>query len=470
MCGIAGAMNVPRAAFHVHLMIQQQQHRGQKAAGIAALDMADGAPRMRVHTGLGWVRDAFRDIDLDRDLPGDMAIGHVRYPTSGASADLSNAQPLVQHIEGLPYALVHNGNLTNLQTLRDLLDDGRSDHRPHDSDSALFLRLLARTDPKLSTQTRLHLTTRQTQGAYSLLLLAQDGVHAAVDAHGFRPLVACDYKGGMLFASEECAFRPFPESTNLRHLRRHSLFAAHRNGYRETLLLPGHTHGRACSFETLYFSKPESRGPDGRSNQSVREALGRALAAKERHIPFPDVVTPVPDSSNAMALAYAMAIGAPFAFALIRSHETGRTFIRSKQADRDLATRMKYNVVHDAVQGKRVVLVDDSIVRGTTMRRLVRLLRESGASEVHVRSGSPRVVHPCFWGIDTPNLHELIANIGSNEAVRQAIGADSLEYLTLDEFMAELGDRRGEHHCVTCFSGIPPTNDPLPPEHLVRRP
>ncbi len=474
MCGIAGAIDVPNASDVVQRMLKKVQARGQQSAKILSLETTpEGGRVLHEHGGFGWVKTVFHGIDLAKALPGTTAIGHVRYQTAGdGKPNAADIQPLTAFIEGQPFALAHNGNLTNFGQMREALE-AEGAIFTSTSDSELFLHLYARTPAHLDAMTRLYQATRKVQGAYSLLLLSPEGMVAAVDPYGFRPLVVAAYKGGYLIASEECAFRPFPEVTEVTHLRRNSLWLRRWNGCKEQLFpLPDPGYGRSCSFEKVYFLNPASDLPEGRSVQTVRKQLGRLLAMKETRLRLhrPDVVTEVPDSSNAMAAAYAAAIGAPHDHALIRSHDTGRTFIESDPVDRELALRMKFSVVRDVVRNKRVAVVDDSIVRGSTMRRIIKLLREAGAREVHVRIGSPPVIHPCFWGIDTPSRRDLIASKLPVEAIAADVGADSLEYLTTDDLLTGIDDPDGRSHCTTCFTCVPPTQEPLPPERLVRKP
>jgi amidophosphoribosyltransferase len=458
MCGIAGACGVDDASYVISLMLKAMQHRGQEAAGIVSYD-GSSFHELR---GKGLVDEVFADVDYAKALPGRTAIGHIRYSTAGDPDSRESIQPLVAQLRQGPTAIVHNGNLTNYAERRSELEEAGAIFRSK-SDTELFLHLIARA--RGNRRERLSAAFDQVEGAYSLLLMTPRGITAAVDPLGFRPLSMLRFGAGWLFASETCAFDLFRDdprfagavSAPVDRGRVISIDDYCATAFTREAAAPS----RHCSFEHIYFSRPDST-VFGRSANAVRERLGRALAAAGPA--DADLVTAVPDSSNAMAAAYADALGLPFRFALIRNHYTGRTFITPRQTARELGVRMKLGAVRDAVAGKRIVVVDDSLVRGTTARKVVALLRDAGATEVHLRIGSPPVIHPCHWGIDTPSRRELAAADGGIENLRLSIGADSLGYLPLESLREALDDADGSAYCVTCFSG----ESPLVP--LGRRP
>lgn len=445
MCGIAAAYNVPDAAYAVSLMLKRLQHRGRSGAGIVS---SDGSVLHEVR-GLGLVDQVFDRVDLPARLPGALAVGHVRYATTGHHGLAANIQPLAAKLKRGPLAVAHNGNLLNHETLRRGMEAEGAIFGTT-SDTETFLHLLARSE-RPTTPEALRDACGEVVGAYSLLFLSPTELFAIRDPYGFRPLVCAPCGDGWLFASETCAldlFRTGPAEEVLPG----EMIQCVSSGLWRGRLAEAPVR-RQCSFEQIYFSRPDSV-TFGETCNDVRERLGAALAAKETV--RGDIVVPVPDSSNAMALAYADAAGVPFKFGLIRDHNTGRTFITPGQDARIHGVRMKLNPVASLVAGKRVMLVDDSIVRGTTMKKVVALLREAGAAEAHVRIASPRFIHPCFWGIDTPSFSELAAAQADDETLRAMIGADSLVYLTVAELREALGDADGSRFCTTCFSGKPP--------------
>lgn len=449
MCAIAGAFNVSNASYVVSLMLKAMQHRGQEAAGIVSCD----GGVFHEHKGFGLADEVFGDVDVAARLPGSAAIGHLRYATSGDPDSPESIQPLSASLRCGTVAIVHNGNLTNYRERRRELEELGAIFASG-SDTELFLHLMARSRGNDVTA-RLTDAFGKTEGAWSLLVLTKDSLRAAVDPLGFRPLAVARMGDGYLFASETCAFdllnvRP---SAPIDPGRIVETTAAGQASTRYAS--PAFT--RRCSFEHIYFTRPDSHA-FGVSSNDVRERLGSLLAA--RAPVAADLVTAVPDSSNAVALAYAEALGIPFRFALIRNHYTGRTFITPKQTARELGVRMKLNAVRSVVQGKSVAVVDDSLVRGTTAAKVAALLKDAGASAVHLRIGSPPVIHPCFWGIDTPRRSELAAASASPEELGKALGLDSLAYLTVDDLRSALGDKAGAAYCTTCFTARPPTDAP----------
>lgn len=461
MCGIAGAYGVPDASRVVSLMLKAMQHRGQEAAGI----VSSNGLTLHETKGFGLVDEVFGDVNFGTDLPGTSAIGHIRYATCGESDDGRNIQPLLASLRGGRTAIVHNGNITNYRAMRDELEAKGSIFQTA-SDTELFLHLMAHSRGA-SVADRLKEACAKTDGAYSLLLLTNEGIVAAVDPYGFRPLSQVPFGDGWLFASESCAFDIFGIK-NAEAVDAGTVTEPSPDGTLMESPLGDRSDGtRHCSFEHIYFSRPDST-PFGASAAAVRRRLGTLLAKSAGT--KTDVVTSVPDSSNAIALAYAQALGIPFSFALVRNHYTGRTFITPKQPARELSVRMKLNACRDAVDGKTITVVDDSLVRGTTARKIVALLRDAGAKEVHLRIGSPPVIHPCFWGIDTPSRQELIASDMAPDALGKLLGADSLAYLPLEALKEAIGDPEGGTHCTTCFTGSMPDDIPIPLTRLLRKP
>ena len=448
MCGIFGVANVPDAAHLAFLGLYALQHRGQESAGIVTLD-AEG--RSHARRGMGLVHDVFAPGTLDH-LPGDVAIGHTRYSTTGSSV-LANAQPgLVDYHQG-PLALAHNGNLINARDLRDDLVRQGSIFQSS-SDSEVLVHLIARSDARAIEDQILDALER-VDGAYSLLLTVGRTLYAIVDPRGFRPLVLGRLGAGWVVASETCAL-DIVGATVTRELEPGEWIRIEDGVVTDLPPLPAKPAHR-CVFELVYFSRPDS-SVFGRSVDAVRRRLGRHLA-REHPVPHADCVFSVPDSANAMALGFAEESGLKLEHGLIRNHYVGRTFINPGQAARTAKVRIKFNPVREVVDGRRVVVVDDSLVRGTTSRELVALLRQAGAREVHFRLASPPITGPCWYGIDTPSRRELIAANNSVEEIRRHLGVDSLGYLSLDG-MLEAAGRDGPGYCHACFSGDYPTPEP----------
>ncbi len=460
MCGIAGAYGIADASKIVSLMLKALQHRGQQAAGIVSVH----EDTLHEKRGSGLADEVFAGITFEKDLPGTMAIGHLRYATSGNKRSLAEVQPMTATtLRHGPVALVHNGNLTNDSTLRIGLDRIGVIFTS-ESDTEIFLHLLARSFGEEGYK-RLIETFGQVEGAYALLVMTPTNLYAAVDPAGMRPLVMAQLGDGYLFASETCAFDLFRDVRNVTHIQPGQLVELTSTGVR-THQFAHVAEVRHCSFEHIYFSRPDSV-VFGTSVNSVRRRLGRALARK--NTVNTDVVIAVPDSSNTMALAYAQEAGLEFGFGLIRNHYTGRTFITPGQQARELGVRMKLNADRSVVDGRSVTVVDDSIVRGTTAKKVITLLREAGAREVHFRVASPPVISSCHWGIDTPHRAQLRAANTESAEMAAFMDADSLLYLTVEELLAELNDPEGVRYCTSCFTGVKPrANELIPPEHLVR--
>ncbi len=439
-CGVFAAVGVPRAAEIVGLGLHALQHRGQESTGIVSCDPLG---EFHSHKGLGLVSDVYRDADLER-LPGMLAIGHNRYSTSG-SLTLENTQPLRVVYRGGPLALAHNGNLVNARELRKGLEEAGSIFQTT-LDTEIFLHLMALSSTS-SAEDALAEAVRQTHGAYSMVLLTPEAVLAVRDPHGFRPLCLGRLSDGWLVASETCAL-DLVGGAYLREVEPGELLRIDARGVRTRRVLPAAEPLQQCVFEHIYFSRPDSR-VFGEGVDRVRRRIGHQLARE--HPAEADVVIAVPDSSNSIALGYSEESGLRFELGLIRNHYVGRTFIQPHQAGRDSSVRVKFNPVREILEGRRVVVVDDSIVRGTTSRKLIRLIRHVGAKEVHFRVGSPPVTHPCFYGIDTPSRRELIGAQRSVDEIRAFLGVDTLGYLSLEGLLA--CEAEPSRFCRACFTG-----------------
>jgi amidophosphoribosyltransferase len=448
MCGIIGVTGVPDAVRQVYLGLYSLQHRGQESAGMVAVD---GEGVARAHRGMGLVADVFGEQVLG-GLPGDVAIGHTRYSTSGTSV-LANAQPLLARYREGPLALAHNGNLTNAAQLRsDLVAKGSLFQSS--SDSEVLVHLIARSEAR-EPEDQLLDALERVEGAYSLVITIGRTLYAIVDARGFRPLTLGRVGGGWVVASETCAL-DIIGARPVRELEPGEFLRIQGGELDELPPLPAKPH-RRCVFELVYFSRPDST-VFHRSVDRVRRELGRELA-REHPAPGADCVFSVPDSSNAMALGFSEVSGLKLEHALIRNHYVGRTFIQPVPAGRTAKVKIKFNPVRDVLEGKKVVVVDDSIVRGTTSRALVQLIRHAGAKEVHLRVGSPPITGPCYYGIDTPTRSELIAASHDVEEIRRHLGVDSLGYLSLEGMLRASGGDAGAY-CHACFSGEYPTEIP----------
>jgi amidophosphoribosyltransferase len=455
MCGIFGVQGVPGAASIVHLGLYSLQHRGQESAGIVAID-DDGTAH--VARKMGLVSDGF-DGPTVGSLDGALAIGHTRYSTAGSST-IDNAQPVLARFRGGHIALAHNGNLTNATELRRELEDEGSIFSST-MDSEVLVHRLAKSSAD-APEGKLAEALQGVEGAYSLLVLLGNTLLAARDPRGWRPLaIGRTADGAYVAASETCAL-DIVGATVEREVEAGEIIAIDNNGLRSIKPLE-RKDSRRCVFEYVYFSRPDSRVFGG-SVDRARRALGRRLA-KECPAPSAELVFSVPDSSNSAALGFAEQSGLPLELALIRNHYVGRTFIQPTQAGRDAKVKVKYNAVREVLDGKSVVMVDDSIVRGTTTRGLVAMVRAAGALEVHMRVSSAPITGPCYYGIDTPNREELIAANMTTEQIAAHIGVDSLGYLSLDGMLESVPDGpRG--FCHACFSGDYPTPPPTDPDKL----
>ena len=442
-CGVFGIFGHPEAAKMAYLGLYALQHRGQESAGIASTDGAE----IHVHKSLGHVQEIFTP-DVIAQLPGEVAIGHTRYSTAGDTS-LMNAQPVVIDCNKGKLALGHNGNLTNALEVRRRLEH-RGSIFQSTSDTEVIVHLIARSSAR-NLSGAIADALNQVEGAYSLLLLTRDEIYAIRDPRGFRPLCLGRLNGAWVAASETCAF-DLIDAEYVREVEPGEMVRISRSGIESIRFAPEKPH-QYCIFEHVYFSRPDSV-VFGRPVNESRERLGRLLA--QEHPAQADLVTPVPDSGVPAAIGYAAESGIPFRMGLIRNHYIGRTFIEPEQAIRDFGVKLKLNPVRRMLEGKRVVLVDDSIVRGTTSRKIVRLMREAGATEVHVRISCPPTISPCYYGVDTPRREELIGANNSVEQIRQFLGADSLGYLSLKSMRAAVEDTEGKF-CTSCYTGSYPT-------------
>lgn len=447
-CGVFALYGHPEAANLVYLGLYALQHRGQESAGMAS---SDGR---KIHTfrEMGHVADIFRP-DVLNQLPGSLAIGHTRYSTAGDTT-LRNAQPLSVACSKGQVAVAHNGNLTNAIELRRELEEDGSIFQST-SDTEVILHLVARSRER-TLAGALRDALLQIEGAFSLVFLAEDRIIVARDPHGFRPLAMgrlemADGRAATVFASETCAF-DLIGATYTGDVEPAEMVIVGPEGItRERYTTPGlRAH---CSFEHVYFSRPDSI-VFGKPVAESRELMGRLLARE--HPVDADVVVPVPDSGVAAAIGYAAESGIPYRQALIRNHYVGRTFIEPSQAIRDFGVKLKLNPVRHLLEGKRVILVDDSIVRGTTSRKIVRMVRSAGAREVHLRISCPPTVSPCYYGVDTPSRRELIAANHNIREIEEFVEADSLAYLSLESLRESLKD--SDHRfCYACYTGKYPT-------------
>jgi len=438
-CGLFGIWNHPEAGNVTYLGLYALQHRGQESAGIAA---SDGAT---IHTekAMGWVADVFGRERLRR-LPGRRALGHVRYSTAGSS-NLKNAQPIMATTARGPIAIAHNGNLTNADALRRQMERDGAIFQSS-SDTEVILHLLARA-PAGSFEEQITHALSQVQGAYSLLILTLHALYAVRDPYGFRPLTIGRLGDAHIVASETCAL-DLLEASFERDVEAGELVVISEEGVRSLHPFPA-ADRLHCVFEYVYFARPDSI-LWGRSVHTVRKAMGRQLARE--HPVAADIVIPVPDSGTSAALGYSEESGTPYEMGLIRNHYVGRTFIEPKQGIRHFGVKVKLNPLRDMLEGRRVVVVDDSLVRGTTSRKIVKMIRTAGALEVHVRLSSPPIQWPCYYGIDTPTRKELIASSHRVDEICRYLHADSLGYLSLDGMLKSTGSAP-EQFCNACFTG-----------------
>jgi len=438
-CGLFGIWNHPEAANVTYLGLYALQHRGQESAGIAATD----GQNFHLEKAMGWVADVFSPERLRR-LPGHRAIGHVRYSTAGSS-NLRNAQPITASTARGPIAIAHNGNLTNADALRKEMESDGAIFQSN-SDTEVILHLLARA-PAGPLEEQIPHALAQVTGAYSVLILTQDALYAVRDRHGFRPLTLGRLGDAWIVASETCAL-DLMEARTERDVEPGELVVIGDEGLRSLRALPA-AERLQCVFEYVYFARPDSV-LWGRNVHTTRKELGRQLARE--HPAEADIVIPVPDSGTSAALGYSEEAGTPFELGLIRNHYVGRTFIEPKQGIRHFGVKVKLNPMREMLEGRSVVVVDDSIVRGTTSRKIVKMIRGAGAKAVHVRISSPPIQWPCYYGIDTPTRKELIGSSHTVEEICRYLGADSLGYLSLDGMLKSTGSDPA-HFCHACFTG-----------------
>src|SRR5881227_2776713 len=450
-CGVVAIYQHPEAETLAYLGLHALQHRGQESAGIVTSD----GMTLHPYKAMGLVADIFGGEALDK-LRGTLAIGHTRYSTAGDSA-LLNAQPImVQSNKGM-VALAHNGNLTNAGEIRARMEAQGSIFQTS-SDTEVIVHLIAQSREHTLPEAMAD-ALRRVEGAFSLVMISPDRIFAARDPRGFRPLAMGrisqqegQKQDTIVFASETCAF-DLIGATYEREVKPGELVVVGPEGITSrfyTSVAPQ----SSCIFEHVYFSRPDSL-VFGRAVQESREELGRQLA---REAPADaDIVVPVPDSAVTAAMGYASEGGIPFRFGLIRNHYIGRTFIEPRQTVRDFGVKLKLKPVRSLLEGKRVVLIDDSIVRGTTSRKIVRMIRNAGAKEVHMRISCPPTISPCFYGVDTPSKNQLIAANKTVEEIREYIGADSLSYLSVEGLKKACGEGVKTTYCTACYTGRYPT-------------
>lgn len=438
-CGVVAISGSSAAAHLTSLGLYALQHRGQESCGIVAID-ADG--ESHAHRAMGLVSDVFDDATLGR-LPGSAALGHTRYSTAGSSS-LRNAQPVVVDYRYGPMAIAHNGTLTNAEQLRRRLTEEGAIFQT-DSDSEAVIHLIARSR-RAEPDQQVDDALSQLAGAFSMVLSIGDTVYAVRDARGFRPLVLGRLGEAAVVASETCAL-DIMGAAYVRDIAPGEVLRI-RDGHVQALRPLEPAPHSPCLFELVYFARPDSR-VYGCTVDAARRAFGRQLARE--HPVEADCVFAVPDSSNSAALGYAEESGIPFELALIRNHYVGRTFIHPSQATRDFKVRVKYNPVRELIDGRRCIVVDDSLVRGTTSRGLVALLRENGAKEIHFRVASPPIISPCYYGIDMPTKEELIGSGHTVPEIGDHLGVDSLGYLSLDGMKEAVGDFGP--FCDACWTG-----------------
>jgi amidophosphoribosyltransferase len=456
-CGIFGIYGHPSAAELTYYGLFALQHRGQESAGIVACD----GNQFRVHRGMGLVPQVFDGTSL-HNLVGSMAIGHTRYSTTGSS-HLRNAQPLTVDSGRGQIAIAHNGNLTNAARLRDELESRGSIFQTT-VDSEIILHLMAQ--PTLDGQENtLVQSIRRIEGAYSLVIMTEQELIGVRDPHGFRPLSIGRVGDAYVLSSETCAF-DLIHAQYVRDVEPGEIVIIGRDGLRSIAAFPEHSRRAFCIFEFVYFARPDSV-LNGRSVYEARVEMGRQLARENPVVA--DIVVPVPDSGNCAALGYSLESKIPFEMAFVRNHYVGRSFLQPSQLIRDFNVRVKLNLIPDLVRGKRVIIVDDSIVRGTTCKARVNNLKEAGAREVHVLVSCPPHMNPCVYGIDFPDRGKLMAANFSRDEIRQYLNADSLNYLS-QEGMVKATGLAGDAFCMACYDGrYPVPYDPVQDKHIMER-
>lgn len=444
-CGIFAVYGARNAAELIYFGLYALQHRGQECAGIVTVNNG----RFHSRKGMGLVNDIFPSKEILTTLKGPFGIGHNRYSTTGSSS-ATNIQPFLITFKNRQIAVGHNGNLTNAVTLKKNLEKGGAIFQTT-SDTELVLHLIARSKKNSVCQTICD-ALQKVQGAFSLVFATNNSIIAARDPFGFRPLALGKLRNAWVVASETCAFDLIGAKYE-RDVEPGEVLEIAERGLKSHFPFKNVPHAY-CIFEFIYFARPDSK-IFGDNVDKIRRRLGRQLAVE--HSVKADIVTSVPDSSNTAALGFSEQSGIRYEIGFIRNHYVGRTFIQPLQAIRDLDVKVKFNPVRGVLNGKRVVIVDDSIVRGTTSRKLVAMVREAGAREVHFRVSSPPIVSPCFYGIDMPTKRELIGSYKSVEEIRKFLGVDSLGYLSISSMLSMSSLPRGETFCTACFSGRYPT-------------
>lgn len=440
-CGVFAIYGHPEAARVTFFGLFALQHRGQESAGIVSSDGCD----VWNHRGMGLVSEVFREDNLSK-MKGSLAIGHVRYSTTGSSV-LANAQPFLAHHADEYYAIAHNGNLTNTQALRSALED-RGSIFQSTMDTEVFIHLMAPHLMKEGLEDAIVNAFGQVEGAYSLVMMTRQKIIAVRDPRGFRPLCLGRINGGWVIASETCAF-DLVGATYIRDVEPGEIIIIDDTGLKSLMPFPKVQRAH-CIFELIYFARPDSQ-VFGQNVYLCRKRLGRRLAQEYR--PDADLAMPFPDSGNYAALGFAEQSGIPFEMGMIRNHYVGRTFIQPTQPVRDFGVRVKLNPVRPLLEGKRVIIIEDSIIRGTTSRNRVRNLRENGAKEIHMLISCPPTRHPCPYGIDFSSKGELIAaQKGAVDKIAEFVGLDSLYYLSVDGMVEATGMKKDEF-CLACYTG-----------------
>jgi len=454
MCGVFGVINNKDAATLTHLGLHALQHRGQESAGIAVSDGYD----INLKLGEGLVTKAISSEDL-KQLKGDIAIGHVRYSTAGGS-NPKNIQPFYAHFYGGSFAIAHNGNLVNADQIRQSLEKEGAIFRST-SDTEVFVHLIARAKEPPPAHIILHKNDtdflplifdamKKVKGAYSLVILREKQLIAVRDPYGFRPLLLGKNRSGSYFvASESCAF-DIVDAEYLRDIKPGEVLVIDDSGLRSYFPFEHTEKAEKCIFEYVYFARPDSL-IFGDWVYEIRKEMGRNLA-REYKVDA-DVVVPVLDSGLLAAKGYSEESGIPLEIGLIRNHYVGRSFIQPTQEIRDLSVKLKLNPVHQVINGKRLIVIDDSLVRGTTSKKIVNMLRRAGAKEIHFLISSPPVISPCYYGIDTPTKEELIASNKTIEEIKDYIGADSIYYLSLEGMLEATNKYKPKGFCTACFTG-----------------
>ncbi len=456
-CGVFGIFGHPNAAELTYYGLYALQHRGQESAGIVSSD----GRQFRTHKGMGLVSQIFNG-DILHGLTGNMAVGHTRYSTTGSS-HLRNAQPLTVDCARGQIAIAHNGNLTNASQLREELE-GRGAIFQTTVDSEVILHLMAQ--PSLNGHgNNLIETIRRIEGAFSLVIMTENELIGVRDPHGFRPLCIGKVDDGYVLSSETCAL-DLIHAKFIRDVEPGEIVIINKDGFKSVQAFPEQERRAFCIFEYVYFARPDSNIAN-RNVYKVRVEMGRQLA-RENAVEA-DIVVPVPDSGNYAALGYSLESGIPYEIAFIRNHYVGRSFLQPSQLIRDFNVRVKLNLIPELVKGKRVVIVDDSIVRGTTCKTRVNTLKEAGATEVHVRVSCPPHMHPCVYGIDFPDRNKLMAANYTIDDIRKYLNADSLAYLSQDGMIQATGLGKSAF-CMACYDGdYPVPYDPKVDKHIMER-